>query len=401
MPSNFLQADINFPKLDGSDGKSADERFAELSSYLYLLLEQLRYAMNNLDAGNFNEAGLAHIGKTITDPIYMKLEDTESGLSHALDVTADGLMSRISDAEGGMSELGQTVDGLSSRITTMDGTISELSQTAEGLSSRITDAEGRVTTLQQNAGGLTTRVSTLEGNVTTLTQTSSGLETRVSTAEGNVSSLQQTASGLVTRVSNTESGLSEVVQTVNGLSLSVTNGTDSSTIRLTANGTTISSKTIQFTGMVSYSDLSTAGSTTINGGNITTGTINAIDISGSNIYGSTFISKLNTNGTTGGEIKMYYSDWSNQSYVAGGIRLDDTGAGTSDQSRYRMYIYTKTPVNMGSFTPIPFALKLASESNISVEAVESVYVKGNNDVRIQGANVYLTGNVYVNGRLIS
>lgn len=60
-----------------------------------------------------------------------------------------------------------------------------------------------------------------------------------------------------------------------GLSLSVSNGTDSSRIYLESDGVTLDSAKITFRGMVTFDDLSTEGSTTINGGNITTGTLNA------------------------------------------------------------------------------------------------------------------------------
>lgn len=60
------------------------------------------------------------------------------------------------------------------------------------------------------------------------------------------------------------------------LKLSVSNGEKSSTISLTKDGVSLSSQTIQFTGQVVFkSDLSTAGSTSIDGSNITTGKISA------------------------------------------------------------------------------------------------------------------------------
>lgn len=64
-----------------------------------------------------------------------------------------------------------------------------------------------------------------------------------------------------------------------GITLTATNGSTSSTIRLRYNGTLIDSASVSFTGVVTFSDLSTAGSTTINGANITTGTIAAKYIS--------------------------------------------------------------------------------------------------------------------------
>lgn len=73
---------------------------------------------------------------------------------------------------------------------------------------------------------------------------------------------------------------SRITQEVNALGaslkLSVSNGEKSSTISLTKDGVLLSSQTIQFTGQVVFkSDLSTAGSTSIDGANITTGKISA------------------------------------------------------------------------------------------------------------------------------
>ena len=74
---------------------------------------------------------------------------------------------------------------------------------------------------------------------------------------------------------------------MDSITLSVTNGSDSSTIQLKAGSTTISSANITFNGMVTFNDLSTAGSTIINGANITTGTISAdrINLTGAITWG--------------------------------------------------------------------------------------------------------------------
>ena len=56
MPSNLLTADTTFPTL--TQEQSTDEKFEKITSYLYMLLEQLRYSMGNLDKENFNDAGL-------------------------------------------------------------------------------------------------------------------------------------------------------------------------------------------------------------------------------------------------------------------------------------------------------------------------------------------------------
>lgn len=305
MPSNLLTADTTFPTL--TKEQSTDEKFEKITSYLYMLLEQLRYSMGNLDKENFNDAGLKEIANIITEPVYVQLKDDEANIA-ALTVTAEGLGARLSDAEG---------------------------------------------------------------NITQLTATTTSLTSRISDAEGNISSL---------------------TQTVNGMTLSVTNGSSSSTIRLLANGVQLSSQSISFSGMVTFSDLSTSGWTTINGDNITTGTIEAIDIYGCTIEGSTFKSVLKANGTVGGEIEFCYL---NTNYVAGGIRLDDQGAGTEYERTYRMFIYTNYVRGVG------FAMKLQSASGISMEADENVFLYAGTRMTIRGdSGIYLTGDVYVNGTLL-
>lgn len=323
MPSNLLNADTSFPQFtrETSDG----EKIEQISSYLFMLLEQLRYSLANLDKDNFNDAGLAEIGTTITDPVYVRLEGAE-GHIHELNVTVQGLSSRIQDAEGN---------------------ISTLTQTARTLTSRITDTEG------------------------------------------NVSTLQQTAQSLSSRISNAEGHVSELTQTVNGMRLSVVNGENSSTITLTANGVGISSQNIRFTGMVTYEGLS-GGTTTIDGACLKTGTISAINISSCSIEGCTFRSVMQGYGSYGGEIQFCYLY---PSWVAGGIRLDDQGAGTVDEARYRMFLYTN---NVGG---ISFAMKLQSAGGVSITSPRLVYLNAGAELRAEAGNIYLNGNVYINGAL--
>lgn len=330
MPSNLLNADTAFPQFTRETSDS--EKIEQITSYLFMLLEQLRYSLYNLDKDNFNDAGLEEIGKIFTDPVYVRLEGAEGGI-HELNVTAQLLSSRIEDAEGNVSQLQQTAKTLTSRITDTEGNVSSLQQTAQSLSSRISDAEGNVSTL---------------------------------------------------------------TQTVNGMRLSVVNGESSSTITLTANGVGISSQDIRFTGMVTYSGLS-GGTTTIDGACIKTGTISAVNISSCTIEGCTFRSVMQGYGSYGGEIQFcYLYNW----MVAGGIRLDDQGAGTDTEARYRMFLYTNNVMG------VSFAMKLESAGGVSIVSPRNVYLNGGGEltadadrILLRGGDIYLSGNVYINGAL--
>ena len=193
MPGNILSADTQFPNFTGQENPA--EQIRTIRNYLYMLLEQLRYTLNNLDAGNFNTEGLKEIQDAISQPILKQLSDTDGNLAE-LQVTAVGLASRVSSNEGDISQLEQTAQGLSSRVGDAEGNISSLQQTANGLSSRVSSAEGNISTLQQTANGLSSRVSNAEGSISSLSQTASGLETRVANAEGAVSTVSQKVNGV-------------------------------------------------------------------------------------------------------------------------------------------------------------------------------------------------------------
>ena len=105
--------------------------------------------------------------------------------------------------------------------------------------------------------------------------------------EGTAANFQVTSEAIsseVSRATTAEGQLdSKITQTAQNISLEVTNGSTSSTIKLKLGQTELSSKVIQMNGLVKFTDLSTSGSTTINGSNITTGTIDASQVSVTNL----------------------------------------------------------------------------------------------------------------------
>ena len=142
MPSNLLNVDTGFPDLMGN--QSTDEKFRMVSDYLYMLLEQLRYSMANLGAGNFNDAELDAIGKTITAPIYIDLENA-AGAIHELRITADQLTSRMEDAEGNISSIEQYARSITLEVSNGE-TSSSIKLLADGVavSSQVIVMDGLV-----------------------------------------------------------------------------------------------------------------------------------------------------------------------------------------------------------------------------------------------------------------
>ena len=349
MPSNILNTDIMFPNLSG---KSTEQQVFTIMNYLYMLKEQLTYSLSNLGLDNINANSFIEIAGIINQPVILRL---------------DGV-------DGSLAEINVNLGTVSSQLQDAEGNISSLQQTAASLSAQLEDAEGNISAIYQISESLSTRVEDAEGNITTLFQTSDSLTSRVTSAEGNISSLQQTATSLTSDISDLEGNYTTLQQTVSGLRITASNGTQSSTLTLTSNGVQLSSTNVQITGMVTFTDLSTSGRTTINGGNITTGILTG--------YG------------VGGEVKCYYLSNVSDTYLAGGLRLDDEGG--SGNAQYRMFLYTKNVLGTS------FALKLESAGSMSLESNANIYMNasGSGEISISAGTVNLIGTVRVNGTVI-
>ena len=241
------------------------------------------------------------------------------------------------------------------------------------------------------------RLDGVDGSLAEINVNLGTVSSQLQDAEGNISSLQQTATSLTSDISDLEGNYTTLQQTVSGLRITASNGTTSSTLTLTSNGVQLSSTNVRITGMVTFTDLSTSGRTTINGGNITTGIISAIDISsvtidGSSISGSTFETVLTAYGV-GGEIKCYYLSNIGDTYLAGGLRLDDQGG--SGDSTYRKFLYTRNALG------VAFALKLESAGSMSLSSGNSLWMYAPSTVQITGSTIKMYGTVYVNDKVIS
>lgn len=172
---------------------------------------------------------------------------------------------------------------MESIIESMEGGLSELTQTVSEFDFRIQSAEQSVTELSLTVGGFDTRITNAEGSVSTLSQTVNGFDTRIANTEGSVSELSQTVNGFSTRISDAEGNASEALQTASKINWLVKSGTSASNFTLTDRAISLVSDKIDLSGYVTFTNLKTSGQTTINAGNITTGTIDASKVTVTNL----------------------------------------------------------------------------------------------------------------------
>lgn len=240
----------------------------EMVNAILQQVQGYQYQSFNADAANLDPSAELGDGVTINGLYSMlsRLEDDGEGYPN---ISAPGEVSLEEEypASGPMTQdfNRQIAETRSTISKTADEIRLEVVNEIEGLSSSIT----------VQLDSITSQVSGLNGQVSTISQT--------------VSSISSTVKGLNNQVSSIE-------QKVDNITLSVNNGETSSRLTISANGTTLDSATIRFTGVVTFDSLETEGETVINGNNLMTGTVTADLIRGNEVE------LIGDNGRTAGSL---------------------------------------------------------------------------------------------------
>lgn len=154
MPTTFQLVETTFPN---GEGKDTQEQINGVYDYLFVLLEQLRYTLFNLDGSNINQNALSEFIKNISEPIYAKIEDTDKNVNE-ISITAKGLDARLSDAEGNITQLQATAKGLQASISSLDGSVTNLTADVNGLRTQVSgkiDGTAAQTLIDQNLNQIT------------------------------------------------------------------------------------------------------------------------------------------------------------------------------------------------------------------------------------------------------
>lgn len=175
MPNNLKIADTNLPDLSGMSQK---EQISTLTNYLYMLLENLRYVLNNLGISNFNDEELNGMQKLFNGPVIQQVQDVEGNLS-TISQEVDNIITQVEDVEGNLSTISQDVDNITSQVEDVEGNYSNLSQEVNSLTSTVSNLSGQFSQVKQDVDGL---------NVTTAGGTTyiSGNHVKSGTIEGSV-----------------------------------------------------------------------------------------------------------------------------------------------------------------------------------------------------------------------
>lgn len=155
MPSNWLYIDTNFPSF--TQKESVNDKVETMQDYLFMLVEQLRYTLHNLDLSNMNKTAADEFVKQITDPIYGEIKDAEGNITQVA-LVAEGLAARIGDAEGNITQLQATAKGLQASVSNLNGSVTNLTADVNGIRATVRtkiDATQAQSIFDQSATGFT------------------------------------------------------------------------------------------------------------------------------------------------------------------------------------------------------------------------------------------------------
>ena len=159
MPGKILSADTGFPDLQKQG--STEEKLKTISSYLFMLLESLRYTLSNLGAENFNDHELKLMSQKITEPVTLRIENAEGDIAE-LYLAADEISSEVQAVDGRVTQVKETADGLVITVAGNTGDIARISNTISGLNIQ---TAGQTGDGQTHISGVAVEIRDTNGNV--------------------------------------------------------------------------------------------------------------------------------------------------------------------------------------------------------------------------------------------
>lgn len=212
--------------------------------------------------------------------ILEKEIDLKVSATDVEEIVGDVTTTKINEA---VSQINITTNAISQKVSNVETLTNEINGKVTSHESRISNAESKITdSAITNVVKQAQFIKDIEGNITEV--------------ESAISSVEQTANSITSKVNGLDGKYTEIKQKVDGIDL---------------------------TGKVSFSDLSTEGKTTINGANITTGTLSADRVLGGTLKGVSLQTYSGTN-TTGVRIHP------------GGMQLNDTSFFYNNEGKFEL-----------------------------------------------------------------
>lgn len=264
--------------------KRRDTQKTEVNSAITALNNKTNELVRTVDETKSTLTEVKGSLKTVTDEQCNIKEQIATITTDVSEVkqTAQGLISKVSSVETTLNNLDGEVTTLKSRVSTVEQTVDSITTRVEVAEGTADEAKTMASEAKQTANSFSTKITEVEETAngaktiaSEAKQTVNSFSTRITAAENTASEAKQTANSFSTRITTAEGNISSLTQTAGKIDWLIKSGTNSSNFTLTDRTISLVSSNINLTGYVTIDSLKAGGTTTIDGGRITTGTISA------------------------------------------------------------------------------------------------------------------------------
>lgn len=286
--------------------KRRDTQKTEVNSAITALNNKTNELIRTVDETKSTLTEVRGSLKTVTDEqgeIKKQIATITTDVSEVKQ-TAQGLTSKVSSVETTLNNLDgevtilktkqstieQNVNSITTRVEVAEGTAneaktmaSEAKQTANSFSTKITEVEKTADSAKTTASEAKQTANSFSTRITEAEETANGAATTASEAK-------QTANSFSTRITTAEGNISSLTQTAGKIDWLIKSGTSSTNFTLTDRTISLISSSINLTGYVTIKSLGSGGTTVVDGGRITTGTIDASKVAVKNLNASNITS---------------------------------------------------------------------------------------------------------------
>lgn len=402
---NITTGTINAERLDLSDYSTTAETDTRITSAIQRTVNGMELSVSTRTSGNntISTINLSSDGVVISHDVV-----TGTTAAQAASIATDavnGIRLNVTNADKS-STLTLTANGttLSSGTITFTGFVTFTDLSGNGTTT-INGGNIKTGTIAANRVDLSSYSTTAEitnmmgGIALTVKSTTSGNNTISTIGLNNGSATISVTGTTATQAANI------AADAINGISMSVVNGSSSSTLTLTANGTTLSSKTITFSGMVTFTDLSTPGYTTISGSNIKTGTIDASLVNVTNLNASNITSgKISASriDTSSLYVTTVYSPIGNVAVTSPSNNYLYVGGSSSELTFKYLYLMASTQIRFCFTSPNSQSIFMDDSEGLFAPASRSSYwCLGNATYKWYSANISTINTTTINATTIS
>lgn len=149
MGSNWLVIDNNFPTFTGQE--SLKEQVRLLHDFLPIMIESLKYQLNNLDSSNWNAKAMQTFQKDTTKELEDAVDTTDAELAQVirslekLETQLGSLLERQADIETDVALLEKWKTEIQTQADRTEETVEMLETAVDGLERCITPEEDGAT----------------------------------------------------------------------------------------------------------------------------------------------------------------------------------------------------------------------------------------------------------------